>query len=63
MENRSGFHSKKIGERIFALVQRRSGRQIYDGKDTGFGKVLQHIAVFRRNVTSFAGHLSKSRSI
>jgi hypothetical protein len=32
----------------------------YDEKDTGFGKRLQRTARFCRNVTCFAGRLSKT---
>jgi hypothetical protein len=36
-------------------------RASYDEKDTRFGKLLQRTARFCRNVTVFAGRLSKAR--
>jgi hypothetical protein len=38
-----------------------ASRASYDEKDTRFGKLLQRTARFCRNVTVFAGRLSKAR--
>jgi hypothetical protein len=43
-----------------SVARDTAGRASYDEKDTRFGKLLQCTARFCRNVTVFAGRLSKA---
>jgi hypothetical protein len=61
MDNRDGFHSKKIYEARLSAERLLRQSYFYDEKDTPLGKRLQRIVVFRRNVTFFARDLSKRR--
>jgi hypothetical protein len=65
MDNSCSFHSKKItdpGRMFSAGGFNRANRCKCSAKDTSRNKLLQCIAHFRRNVTFFAGALSKVMS-
>jgi hypothetical protein len=60
MDIRGHFHRKKIADGVSVGEESRVSRADYDENDTRYGKLLQCIADFRRNVTYFAGNLSKA---
>jgi hypothetical protein len=53
--------SKKIIDAAIRAAPLSWACASYDGKDTRFGKSLQRTVRFDRNVTVFAGRLSKAR--
>jgi hypothetical protein len=61
MDIRLHSRSKKIVDVVMRAAAASCHCVRYDEKDTGFGKRLQRTARFCRNVTVFAGHLSKAR--